>query len=250
MSGTGLVQSLARGLDILQAVARSDNGLRLNEIASAMGLKPPTAHSLAKTLASRGFLSKARPGPRYTLGPAALEMADWRRKRSLARRAAREVARLFDDVGMTVTYAEPVGGELAVRLRMSPDRPGVLQEPEGFTFRPYTSASLLAYLAHCTEEERETVRRRYPFIEYGAHAWKTEASLESFIEEVRRKGYAAPEWEDRDIFHAAAPVFGAGRALVATLGVSARSKTAPGRERRDAIVRRLVQAAASLSGRE
>ncbi|OGV71773.1 MAG: hypothetical protein A3K19_06795 [Lentisphaerae bacterium RIFOXYB12_FULL_65_16] len=105
----------------------------------------------------------------------------------MQQRAITVVRALYDRLQTAaIALAEPVGGEMAVRLRMSPDRPGVLQEPLNRFLSHYTNASGLVYLAFCTPEERAAVERRYPFAEYGAVQWQTPGALDAFLERVRR----------------------------------------------------------------
>ena len=60
MANSDLVQSLLRGLDLVEMLADHPEGLHLNDIAAKSGLKKPTAHNLLRTLCARGFA--ARPG--------------------------------------------------------------------------------------------------------------------------------------------------------------------------------------------
>ncbi|HRU05343.1 MAG TPA: helix-turn-helix domain-containing protein [Candidatus Brocadiia bacterium] len=242
---TALVQSLTRGLDALQAVAQAEQGLRLSEIATALGLKAPTAHNIVRTLAARGFLQKRPSDARYGLGPAVMEIASGHRRRALQQRALAAVQELYDTLKVaTVTFAEPVAGEMVVRLRMSPDRPGVTQEPLNQTFHHYSNASGLAYLAFCSPEERNAVERRYPFAEYGAHIWKTPADLETFLTQVRGQGYATPVTAGQRSRGVAAPILGKGHEFLATIGASALVESGVDF---DHLARLVVQSAERLS---
>jgi IclR family acetate operon transcriptional repressor len=53
---TGQVQSLTRGLSILEALARSDGGLTLTYLAHRVQLAPSTAHRLLSTLEKMGYV--------------------------------------------------------------------------------------------------------------------------------------------------------------------------------------------------
>jgi len=53
---TGQVQSLTRGLSILEALARSDGGLTLTDLAHRVQLAPSTAHRLLSTLEKMGYV--------------------------------------------------------------------------------------------------------------------------------------------------------------------------------------------------
>jgi IclR family acetate operon transcriptional repressor len=56
---TGQVQSLTRGLSILEALAKSDGGLTLTDLAHRAQLPPSTTHRLLSTLEKMGYVYQA-----------------------------------------------------------------------------------------------------------------------------------------------------------------------------------------------
>ena len=74
MKETGTVQSVTRGLEILERAAAAESGLTLAELAAALGVSRPTAFNLAKTLVVRGYLEKVS---RFTIGSGRRSMR-WR----------------------------------------------------------------------------------------------------------------------------------------------------------------------------
>src|SRR5258708_18731225 len=56
---TGQVQSLTRGLSILEALAGSGSGLTLPDVAHRVQLPPSTAHRLLATLEKMGYVHQA-----------------------------------------------------------------------------------------------------------------------------------------------------------------------------------------------
>ncbi len=221
MAGT-TVKSLARGMHILQALARSDDGLRLSEVAGQLDLKPPTAHNLLRTLVGQGWAVRREPGPRYALGPAALALADAHRERLLVARAEEHVRALAREYhSAVVTYAEPVGLELDILLRAAPEQPGLVQRPRDRSFNPYGTASGLVMLAHSTEEERQAVFSRFPFSEYGASLWDSVEALTGYLARVREDGHAAPRLKNNGLCIVAAPVLSDCGMLLGVLGMAA-----------------------------
>jgi DNA-binding IclR family transcriptional regulator len=67
-------QTLDRGLQILEAVARAGDPLSVAEAAVSVGLDRTVAHRLIATLAARGYLRRDGSG-RYRLGPTCLALA-------------------------------------------------------------------------------------------------------------------------------------------------------------------------------
>jgi DNA-binding transcriptional ArsR family regulator len=55
-ASTGQVQSLTRGLSILETLSRAEGGLTLTDIGQRAGLAPSTAHRLLATLEKTGYV--------------------------------------------------------------------------------------------------------------------------------------------------------------------------------------------------
>ncbi len=56
---TGQVQSLTRGLSILEALAKTDGGITLTDLAHRVSLPPSTTHRLLSTLEKMGYVYQA-----------------------------------------------------------------------------------------------------------------------------------------------------------------------------------------------
>lgn len=81
--GTGpetAIQSLDRGLVILEAVGLSRNAVSLSDLTELLGIDRSSAFRLAKTLKRRGFLASPTGKTNYVLGPCIWRLArqyDW-----------------------------------------------------------------------------------------------------------------------------------------------------------------------------
>lgn len=249
MKEGNLVQSLVRGLRILQRVGQSGDGLRLKDIATELGVKTPTAHSLLKTLVHEGFLER-NGGQRYHLGRALQQLVQQGQDQGFQAELEQAVQSLGARLDCTtITYAVFTGAELQVRLRVSPDRPGELQRPGHQTFSAYGSASCLAFLAFAGEEERLQFMEVHPFYEKGVTLWQSLDALERYLAGVRDQGVAVLPFQEPHR-RAAAPVFSGAGELCGTLGVCVRG--AGGAERckqNDAVaaVRATAQALSTAS---
>jgi IclR family acetate operon transcriptional repressor len=67
-SASGGVQSLTRGLTLLEKLAESEGGITLTEISSRVNLPPSTAHRLLNTLADMGFVTQAKDSGLWYVG--------------------------------------------------------------------------------------------------------------------------------------------------------------------------------------
>jgi len=71
-----VVQSVARAVDILRALAGAARGLGVTEVAERLGVAKPTAFALLKTLEQGGLVSQDHVTNKYKLGPALLELGN------------------------------------------------------------------------------------------------------------------------------------------------------------------------------
>lgn len=247
MPGSDLIQSVTRALDILADLAGRPQGAALSELAERLQLKPPTAHRILRTLASRGFVEKSASPVRYRLGPAPLELAAVQWDAGMVAAAEQNLKGLAGRFPHAVlTLSRAVAGQVLCVLRLSPERPGFVQRPSGHAMHPYGTASALLFQALWTEEQRAAYRERHPFWEYGAHLWSDERAVDGFLEEVRRIGYAAPGMESKGVWPLAAPIFGPGGVLEGALGVAVPRGRDPEEERRE-LIDAALRAAADLS---
>ena len=65
---TAQVQSLTRGLSLLEALARAEGGLTLTDVAQRVQLAPSTAHRLLSTLEKMGYVYQAGDLGRWYVG--------------------------------------------------------------------------------------------------------------------------------------------------------------------------------------
>ncbi|OGV65096.1 MAG: hypothetical protein A3K19_25550 [Lentisphaerae bacterium RIFOXYB12_FULL_65_16] len=246
MAHSDMVQSLARGLDLLRLAAESEHGLLLSELAARLQVRPPTAFNLARTLVAKGFLEKTSRPVRYRLGPAVAELAVLQHRRQWFRKAEMVVLEVFEALSdATVVLTEPTSDDLTVALRMAPARPGALERYPGRTMAPYTNATGLCYLAFAPDAECAAYRRRYPFVENAGRLWKRESELEQFLASAREKGLVVVA--DDAPFRTAAPVYGPGNQLVAVLGASFSHDQSAAAARKEQMRRTVTAAARRLS---
>ena len=246
---SNLVQSLVRGLTILETLAESEQGLRLTELARQLDLKAPTAHNLLATLVAKGFVVREKPGPVYKLGPAILSLADTHRDSDVLRHAEGHVRSLSSQFpGATVVYSVLLGAHVDVRLLSATERPGLIQRPRGRYLMPFGTASGLVALAYSPSAVRDAFYRRYPFSEFGATLWENLGELEEHLERVRRQGYANPHFYGATLRIVAAPVFGAGHSLCGVLGMAVPKSAEEGRPGLESkLIEAVVEHAAAIS---
>jgi DNA-binding IclR family transcriptional regulator len=223
--------------------------MRLGDLASALDLKAPTAHNLARTLAMRGMVNQT-DGGLYALGSGLMEMAARARRSQQERDAERAVQELGAlECRPIINYSIPSATRVVVRLRVSPDRPGIVQRPSHRDNPIYSTANGLAFLAFAPEEQVMAMRRAQPFHEHGIRLWASLDELQSFLAEVREKGYAVPPFEGQELYLASAPVRDASEVAVAYLGAAVPRERMADRAAQKALEEAVRAQASDLSAR-
>ncbi len=223
MANSNLVQSLQRGMMIVDLVARSGSGLTLMELADALAVKRPTAFNLTRTLVAHRYLEKTSRPVRFLLGPAVLENAEAWRHREIAKQFEVLVRQLATEIpNAAVVLAEAMGGDVVAVHLIDKNRPGIVQHSSTRRLAPYVHASTLCFLAFWPPDEESAYETRYPFNEYGTGIWGDEQKLRTFLQETRERGYVAFE-APTGRFLVGFPVYSKESTLLATVGVSAAS---------------------------
>ena len=229
MAHSDLVQSLLRGVDVMELVAQSERGLSLGEICTTLGLKQPTVHNLLRTLIARELVEKATGPVRYRLGPAVSRLAEERSLHELTRRASIKMQSMYEGLKpilperlgpqeeATLTFSQLIGGEIVMLLRLRAQRPGVVERPRQ-PYSAYQSAAPLCFQAFMTPDERSNYMRRHPFLDQGIAIWRSQERLEEFLHRVRELGYALPHIYPQGQIRVGVPIFGKGHQLVGVLG--------------------------------
>jgi DNA-binding IclR family transcriptional regulator len=233
MAGSDTVQSVERALDMLQALAGSDGGMRLGDLAKQLDLNTSTAHNLVRTLIGRGFVLKGQ-GQRLRMGPALGELVAQEADHQLLRAAAARgisIQRIFPTC--IINLAEPIGGELRVRIRLSGDRPGQVQRPASQAAHLYGSAVGLCSQAFADQGTVQALRETQPFHEHGASMWASPELLAEHLRRAHGVGLVETPFATQELWRIAAPVFGTDGHFVAAFGVALPIDDATPEARRD-----------------
>jgi len=234
------VGSVARAVALLDAVAASEDGARVNQLARNIGVNPSTASRLLSTLEAGGLLERGADGS-YRLGLKLVALSD----RVLGQLDVRERARpwltwLVAETGETATLSVPGGGQ-AITVDFVPGpssvvslarlgRPSVAHATAaGKVMLAFGPAGAPAELTRFTERT---------ITDAGALAGE--------LERVRSAGLADAVGErEPDLNALAAPVIGRGGELLAILGLQGPASRLPAATRR-ALREPLLRAAGEL----
>jgi IclR family acetate operon transcriptional repressor len=131
------VQSLVRGLSLLQHLYDSGGSKTVSELAKVAGLAPATAHRLLRTLLACGFVRQL-PSREYALGPALIRLGEGA-GRMLGAWVRPALAKLVEATHETANFALLDGDQVVY----------VAQVPSTHSMRMFTEVGRRV-LPHCT----------------------------------------------------------------------------------------------------
>lgn len=210
------IQSLARGLKILEIMADCEFGIGITELADQLGVDKSTASRLVQTLMKDGFVQKSSDGRAYALGPALVNLS----RSVITRMPLREAAKPFLK-GMVEVSGEC--SHLAIYAQGKALYIDQMESPS--TLRVNVEVGQLAPL-HCTALGKVLLAfGNYPLpTEMESYTPKTIThvqDLQGELQAIREQGYAIDDEEfDRDVRCVAAPVFDFRDKLVGAIGIS------------------------------
>jgi IclR family acetate operon transcriptional repressor len=210
------IQSLARGLQILEHLGQEENGCSVNEIAALLGIDKGSASRLLQTLAVHGFVERDPLTRRFHPGPRLSYLASQRENRfSLAEQARPFLRTLVDRTGECAHLGVAYRGQVLY----------IAQIESPATLRVNATVGSLAPL-YCTALGKALL--------FGGAAelpadlpGKTNRTLtdplllKANLESSRSRGFALDDEEyDMDVRCLASPVRDAHGRTIAALGVS------------------------------
>ncbi len=225
------VGSVARALALLDALAASDSGLRVNELARRIGVNASTASRLLATLEQARIVEREHGGP-YRLGLRLVELSD----RVLAQLDVRQLARpwlswLVRETGETATLSVP-GESEAITVDFVPSAFSVASMARlGRPSIPHATAAGKVMLAFGDRDELGEGGEA--LVAYTVRTVTDREALARELEAVRDAGIAEAIGErEPDLNALAAPVLGRRGELIAILGVQGPAARLPAGKRR------------------
>jgi IclR family transcriptional regulator, acetate operon repressor len=220
---TPSVQSLDRGLMILEAVAKSNDPVPLGQLRQLLGINRSSVFRLANTLRRRGFLSNPNGRNDYIIGPSIWRLFhnyDWTMLVSFCRH---HLNLLAAQTGETAHLAVREGRQaLFIDHQASGNQIIAVSGRTGEFMPLYCTAHGKALLADCGVSELKAILGAEKF---ETHTRKTIRSIEALAEAcatIKAQGFSLDEAEFlEEVRCVAAPIRDKEGVIVAAIGISA-----------------------------
>lgn len=216
------MQSVARGFDLLEAVA-ADDEIGLVELAHRTGLQPSTTHRLLATLIACGYVVQNPQTSRYRLSHKVVELAGGQEHRMqrlrtavrphllMIRDATDETTNLCVLDRFTIVYVDQAESSRTVRMFTELGR----------RVPAHACAAGKAMLAFESTDVLADLRQRAPFPSLTPHTITAAEELEVELQRAHSRGYAIDREEYEDgVLCIAAPIFGSNGEVLAATSVS------------------------------
>lgn len=193
----GQVQSLSRALAVLEALARSHDGLGLTELAQTVGLPTSTAHRLLTTLQQARFVRFDAAAGQWQVGVQAFVVGNaFARTRDLPPIARPYLRHLMEESGETANlYLAEEGGEAICLGQVESRRMMRAIARPGGRVKLHCSGAGKAILAWLPEREVGPILERHGLPAFTARTLATPRDLRAALAEVRARGFAVDDEE-------------------------------------------------------
>jgi len=211
------IQSLARGLKIMELMAVSEEGIGITELAEKLGVDKSSASRLVHTLVSHGYAEQIPGTRRFRLGPQVVRLS----RSLLTRMPLREEAKPF------LRQLVDRTGECAHLAILAQGQALYIDQVESpATLRVTTGVGTLAPL-HCTALGKcllaftDDVPLPPELPAFTPRTITDPDTLRLHLEQTRRQGYAVDDEEyDYGVRCVAAPVYDFRGKVIGAIGIS------------------------------
>jgi DNA-binding IclR family transcriptional regulator len=217
-----MIQSLQRGLGILELIAKDGTGLTMAEVSRKIGLHTSTTFHLLRTLTSLGYLVQDETTREYRLGSKVFRLAaSVLTEVQILNTSGPLLAEMAQQTGETSHLAIFEHGEVIVIDKVDGSSPVRLSDRVGYPRPAHATAIGKVLLAHLPEAELKTFLGTHELKPMTPRTINAAPVLEQELVRVRDQGYAFDDEEfTQGIRCLAAPVRNFTGLVVAAVGIS------------------------------
>lgn len=217
------IQSLDRGLILLETIAQARRPVSLAELTPVLGIDRSSVFRLANTLRQRGFLSQLPDTKDYVLGSAIWRLASlfpW--SEVLAQFAREQVAELAAKTGETTHLAVREGRQAALIHHQLTGQALGCSLGSGRCVPLYCTSVGRALVADYDLDQLIALLGNEPLPTFNKRTLNSVASLAEECQRARKRGFALDDQEYHEgVRCLAAPIRDCSGQIVASIGISA-----------------------------
>lgn len=219
------IQSLDRGLQIIEFLARAKHPVTLNEMTAELKVNKSTAFRLANTLHSKGFIEHSEGSKAFILGPtiwSILKQYNW--NEILANAAHSIIEKLAHTTQETTHLAIRHGQNAHFINHQTTNQALVVSGRTGESVPLYCTAHGKALLADYDLNQLKDLYFDYKLEKFTKNTITDINRLAAECKTIKSKGYALDDSEfNEDITCIAAPIRDIKGNVIASVGISAPS---------------------------
>lgn len=217
-----MIQSLQRGLGILELIAKDGTGVTMAEVSRRIGLHTSTTFHLLRTLTSLGYLAQDETTREYRLGSKVFHLAaSASTEVQLLKVSSPLLSEMAEQTGETSHLAVFEHGEVIVINKIDGSSPVRLSDRVGYPRPAHCTAIGKVLLAHLSEAELKAFLSKHELRPITPRTITAVPVLEQELARVREQGYAFDDEEfNQGIRCLAAPVRNFTGLVVAAVGIS------------------------------
>lgn len=220
----GQVQSLTRGLTLLELIADSHGSVALTELAQQAGLPNSTTHRLLSTMQQQGFVRQVGDLGLWTIGAHAFVVgSSFLQSRNLLALVHPVLRSLMDASGETVNLAVlDLSDHQAVIIdQVQCTQLMRMSAPIGGKLPMHASGAGKAFLAHLSDEQVTTLLHQKGLHYYTPKTLMSPQSLKENLAQVRKAGFSFDDEEHAlGLRCVAAPIYDEHGEAFAALSIS------------------------------
>jgi DNA-binding IclR family transcriptional regulator len=220
---TPSIQSLDRGLQILETIGQSETAVSLGHLAAILGIDRSSAFRLANTLKRRGFLTNPSAGKDYILGPSVWRLSrqyDW--SKMLATVAHDRLKFLAATTNETAHLAVREGRKALFIDHAATRHVIAISGQTGELVPLYCTSHGKALLADFDEQSLNALLGHKPLKAWTPNTILSTSKLAKQCAEIKIRGYATDESEYLDgVRCIASPIRDREGIVIASIGISA-----------------------------
>jgi IclR family acetate operon transcriptional repressor len=244
---TPSIQSLDRGLLILEAVGKSPEPVSLGPLAAMLGIDRSSVFRLANTLKRRGYLANSSAGRDYILGPSVWRLShqyDW--SKMLVTVAHEHLKALAAETNETAHLAVREGRNALFIDHVTSKHVIAISGQTGEFVPLHCTSHGKALLSDFDERDLARLFGSKPLKVYTKNTIQSVRALAEECDAIRAHGFATDEAEYMEgVCCIAAPIRNRDVAVIASIGISAPAARFP-KDRKKEYAQRVLAAAMQI----